>query len=114
MNDSRRAGAPKERQFSVFSYNPLSVLEEHRLQEIIDEAKTPIIALQGTKTRLNNNINKGDKYRVRRQGVYDVYEWGWAKGRYTNKSAGTTIMLDRRYFPRSRVKCLSPGAELQG
>ena len=96
---------------TVASWNPLTLQENGRLQEILETFKVPVVALQGTKIKKGFN---GDCYRVFRVGVYDVYEWGWARRRYSNRSAGICLALDRRYFPRCCCRVFSAPAMLQG
>ena len=95
------------------AYNPLTLQPHGRTEEVLTTLNAHVTVLTGTKMKLSN-VNKGDKYRLIRIGVYDVYEFGWSKGRFTNKSAGVSVALDRRVFPRSCIRVFPPPGDLQG
>ena len=43
-----------------------------------------------------------------------AYQFGWAAGRYTNKSAGVTVLLKRKRFKKAHVSVYSPPSQNKG
>eukprot|EP00974_Lingulodinium_polyedra_P052727 5070934-Lingulodinium_polyedra.AAC.1 len=77
----------------IVTYNPGSTRQAGRWDDIVEELQTVRVwGLQGTRHRTPSD------FEVRRRGQFTCIDWGWGNGKYTNRSAGVTIGLNRKLF----------------
>ena len=101
------------RSMRAIQYNPLSLIQTWRMFEISRMfKKVDIVALVGTRRKAEN----GRSYaQIRGRHVHHIcMNWGWARGKFTNKSCGCTLPLGRSFKGAKLVEILSPSAALQG
>lgn len=83
---------------SLLSWNPKSANNDDRVREILDYAhsqhRADILTLQGT-CRRNDDAQRA--VRVHQHEKYVEYVWGWQRGKFSNKSAGVSIFVGRRW-----------------
>mmetsp|Transcript_69844 Transcript_69844/g.197903 ORF Transcript_69844/g.197903 Transcript_69844/m.197903 type:complete len:216 (-) Transcript_69844:2846-3493(-) len=109
-----RRGAPRATttMISCIQYNPLSATSEDRLEEISTEFRfAHVVALTGTQRRARQK----DEVTQATCGRHRVYHWGHYGARLTNKAAGCSFLLHKRYFREPHVHTVFvPPSALQG
>lgn len=95
----------------IIHFNPLS-MDAWRAEEISREfSKADVVVLTGTQRRAWH-----DKQKVTVQSLENHSElsFGWSRGQFTNRSAGISIMVGRRFGRASVRKVLEPPRSLTG
>eukprot|EP00959_Pyramimonas_sp_CCMP1952_P385087 8070662-Pyramimonas_sp.AAC.1 len=81
-------------------YNPLSLSDTWRAHEVSTRLSfADLILLPGTQQRRR----AGDPPTRMKLEKHTMVQFGWQRGKYTNKSAGCAIMLRRRAFREAHV-----------
>ena len=97
-------------------YNPMSLVAAGRLSAIAKEfEKTDLVLLPGTRYRAQAlAIDATPVQQQRLENGMTAFHWGWRRAPYSNRHAGCSILLGRRFL-KSRVKeIFSPPASVQG
>ena len=95
----------------IVGYNPLSCNTLERMHEISSEfAKHDIIMLAGTQ-----KMGNSQEITLQQTKCHTCYHWGYSTAKFTNKSAGCTIMLKKtRFKPQHNHKLYNMPKCLQG
>ena len=98
--------------FTVATYNPLSLGGAGRSREVSLAFKhTAIVGLPGTQIR----APAGELAMSRSEDCHHHVQFGWQRGPMTNKSAGCSIYLNKRYFKAENIrKVMTPPPVLAG
>ena len=91
--------------------NPLSLVSCYRMHEVSQQlAGVDVVVLPGTRIRAHDDRG------VIKQSLdrHTALHAGWCRGQHTNRSAGVTILVGRRFRERSIVEVTTPPKQLSG
>ena len=91
-------------------YNCLSLVAPYRTQEIAKELRTDFTILTGTRLRAWG----GRDHIIERLDKGFAIHFGWAKGKWTNKHAGCTIIFGPKYSTDQIIKVEAAPAPIRG
>jgi hypothetical protein len=97
----------------ITAYNPLAAAEVERVAHIAQVLRhSAIVGLSGTQRRQYGE----ETYSCRSVQTHRALEWGWRpKSQFTNKAAGVTLLLSKRWVRQKSIKrILSPPPPLAG
>ena len=93
-------------------YNPLSLCAQGRFLDVSRELRqVDLICLPGTKLR--RTANSQGPYSAFRTLHHTAINWGYGRGKHTNRAAGCTILVGKR-LQRAQLHITSPPGPIQG
>ncbi len=100
----------------IVLWNPMSCSGIYRLEEIDDELQNmDVVVMPGSQMRQPQVGLKPPEVTKQRLANFDAYHWGYARGPFTNKACGLTILVNRKRCRGYHVATVhSPNKALQG
>ena len=105
----------KARRVCAIVYNPLSACAPERLQEISLLLRSgDVIGMPGTRLKATFSTFATHAVRTQQLAKHVALHWGWRSAPFSNRAAGTSILVGGRFRRNNIRDTFSPPPSLQG
>lgn len=106
---------PTQRTLRVISYNTMSLRAVGRVPEVLGElGHVDVLVMQGTRLQADQGGYEVRTIEDDKEKRHLVVDFGYKRGEFTNRSAGVTMVLGRRFRRAHVVRIASPPPQLAG